>query len=268
MKYYLRCLHAETLKLRRTMALWVVLAAPLLVHALILALFLVDRNPSLPPPDWDLIRQNIFAMWTTFTLPLLVTLLAALLAGMEHSQNHWKHLFALPLSRRAVVAAKWTMGAALIGLSSLVLVLATPITLFILRQFTGSPYQFVVLQFLRPGINFELRDLSILVETCRIAAAGYAASLFVLSIQTWISLRWQSFIVPNLVGVLAVIFNLGMMIAAFETVLKFFPWSLPMAAFLTLTKEGNFQSAIALGALGGLALAVPGILSLARREVL
>ena len=267
MTHYLRALHAETLKLRRTLVFWIVLIAPLLVHALILASFLAQDLPVNKPLDWPIIRQNIFALWTTFTLPLVITLLVALLAGMEHSQNHWKHLYALPLPRRTVIAAKWSLGAALIGLSCLILVLITPISCFILRQFREFPYQFIVLQFLKPGIHFEFQNLAILAECVKLSAAAYAASLLLFSIQSWISLRWHSFIVPNLIGVMGVIFNLGMMISTLEAGLKYFPWSLPMAAFLTLSEGEPYQRSIFFGAFGGLVLAAFGIISLARREV-
>ncbi len=143
-----------------------------------------------------------------------------------------------------------------------------PVTFFILRQFKGFQYQFIVLQFLNPGINFQFQNLSILVECLKISAGIYAASLLLFSIQAWVSLRWQSFIIPNLLGVLGVIFNLGMMISVLEAGLKYFPWSLPMAAFLTLSEGEAYQSSILFGACGGLILALLGIFSQARREVL
>ena len=267
MKHYLHAFYAEVLKMRRTMAFWIILIAPLLVHALILASFLARDAPT-APPDWQTISENIFMLWATFTLPLLITLLMAMLAGMEHSQNQWKHLYALPIPRGAIIAAKWSLGAALIGLSSLLVILIMPATFFILRQFKGFQYQFIVLQFLNPGINFQFQNLSILVECLKISAGIYAASLLLFSIQAWVSLRWQSFIIPNLLGVLGVIFNLGMMISILEAGLKYFPWSLPMAAFLTLSEGEAYQSSILFGACGGLILALLGIFSQARREVL
>jgi len=43
-------------------------------------------------------------------------------SAVKHSQNNWKHLFALPIPRSMIYAAKQTAGLILVGISFLALV--------------------------------------------------------------------------------------------------------------------------------------------------
>src|SRR5687768_8102979 len=96
----LRALSAEALKLRGTLALWMCLIAPATVVALyVLQMTFMDygKRPALPPADaWMMFAQSVLVLWALLMLPLFVTLESALLAGLEHANQQWKHLLALP----------------------------------------------------------------------------------------------------------------------------------------------------------------------------
>ena len=94
-------LAAETLKMKRTLALSLTFLAPLLVVALNFVIYWQRGSTLAPQQDnvWIRLTQNNLVLWDLITLPLFVTLQTALLGGLEHTQKNWKHLFALPVAR-------------------------------------------------------------------------------------------------------------------------------------------------------------------------
>ncbi|MFN8596123.1 MAG: ABC transporter permease [Anaerolineae bacterium] len=120
-----RALSAETLKPKRTLALWMVLIAPLTVVALNLAMlwqrgadYLLSNSPG------ESLARNIMTFWALLMLPLYVTLETSLLGSVEHNNQQWKHLYALSLPRWSI-AAKWLISIALVAASTLVLWIGT-----------------------------------------------------------------------------------------------------------------------------------------------
>src|SRR5919202_5118550 len=103
----LRATRIEVFKLRRTLALWAAILVPLAVILMTTAMNLSRATGSQFDPDqpnsWDsLMLDLVLFLWCLVALPLFVALETALLAGLEHRENTWKHLFALPIQR-------WTM---------------------------------------------------------------------------------------------------------------------------------------------------------------
>ena len=120
-----RATRAELFKLRRTLALWAAFLCPLVVIAMTTAVIL-SRGPGRiggPSNDaWDgLTLSFVFFLWCLLGLPLFVALETALLAALEHRENAWKHLFALPIGRWSIYVATLLVAAALVALSSIVL---------------------------------------------------------------------------------------------------------------------------------------------------
>src|SRR5262245_13844118 len=135
----IRVLHAETLKLKRTLAFRMIFVAPLLVAAL---QFFVIWNQRRPGADFNLrgmISRASLSVWAVFMLPLLITLETALINGVEHGEKQWKHIFALPVSRHAVYTAKLLIAQALAAASTLILC-----ALILIVGLAGAP--------LRPGL--------------------------------------------------------------------------------------------------------------------
>ncbi|HET8782718.1 MAG TPA: ABC transporter permease, partial [Pyrinomonadaceae bacterium] len=92
----LRALHAELLKLKRTLAFRVIFVLPFLVATL--QFFIAWRTKRYPADFnlWQTLQTSSLQIWAVFMLPLLITLETALLNGIEHSDRQWKHIFALP----------------------------------------------------------------------------------------------------------------------------------------------------------------------------
>src|ERR1044072_1655685 len=106
----IRVLHAELLKLKRTLAFRVIFVLPILVA--LLQLFIVLKMKEF---------FKRFQIWAVFMTPLLITLETALLNGIEHGDKQWKHIFALPVPRSYVYFAKIIVAQALILISTFML---------------------------------------------------------------------------------------------------------------------------------------------------
>jgi ABC-2 type transport system permease protein len=135
-----RATRVEVLKLRRTLALWASLLVPLAVIAMTTAMNLSRATGTRFDPDqpnsWEsLMLDLVLFLWCLVGLPPFVSLETALLAGLEHRENTWKHLFALPIPRWTIYVPKLLVAFALVCFSSLVLAVGTGLEgLIILSQ--------------------------------------------------------------------------------------------------------------------------------------
>src|SRR5262245_25934891 len=112
----IRALSAEFLKMKRTLALLVALGLPMVVILMNLVIFLRTKNFEEGSSAWDFFVGNNIVIWGLLMLTLYITLETALLAGLEHNQQGWKHLAALPIPRTAVYAAKQIMAMGMVAL--------------------------------------------------------------------------------------------------------------------------------------------------------
>lgn len=249
----LRALHAERLKLRRTLALWLAPLAPLVIATLQLAIVLERESYYRQHPVADAWLQyggqTVF-LWAVFMLPLFVTLETALLANLEHGNHQWKHLSALPIGRGAIYAAKQVSGMAIIGLSMVAL------------------YAYIILgglalRFLMPGLGFEAPVPWL--PFLRYVALGYLASWLVISIQNWVGLRWQSFVVASAVGIAAVVVAVVLLQSDWG---PWYPWTMPALVVSRLEEGQDVGAQLLLGSLGGLLVGLLGGWEVTRRDVL
>ena len=98
----LAALKVEGLKLNRSLASVLAVAAPTLIAILVFFNMLRDDEPQ----AWTMWLQTSVGIWAFFMLPMSVTALTALVAHMEHGPRAWDHLRALPVRRWKIYAAK------------------------------------------------------------------------------------------------------------------------------------------------------------------
>lgn len=251
MSALVRALRAERIKLRHTLAAWMVPLAP----GVILLLSLVQLGfAHVPPPGptdpmaaWKHFCQGMFTLWLFLMLPLFITLQAALLAGLEHGHHQWKHLLALPVPRRTHFMAKLCMLMAMVAASTLLIAVATPLVGWVIMQLnpaqglTGSP----------PWAWLVSRALASIV------AAGALMAL-----QGWVALRWQSFTVAVSVGTAGMVS--GFLIGQSDRLGHWFPWSMPVQVFL---RDGvHLWFVLVAGLVAGVAIAGFALWDCSRRE--
>ena len=241
-----RAVHAEILKLKRTLAFRVIFALPFLVG--LLEFFIVWRTKKFPAGFnlWQTLPTNSFQVWAIFMLPLLITLETALLNGIEHSDKQWKHIFALPVPRHSIYLAKFIVAQALILISTAVLA--------VLIMIVGVAATYVRIELANAGpVPFGwIAKYTLLV---------WIAGWFIIAIHTWISMRWSGFPIALGAGIAGTFFAL---FAASASIGKYYPWLLPMNLFL----DGRFTAAIVLGAAGGIIGALLGCVEFVRRDVI
>ncbi len=247
----IRVLYAETLKLKRTLALLLVLIAPLAVAFLQFMAYLT-RRPMITEITGDLwirLTINDLVLWSLLMLPLFISLETALLSGLEHGSKTWKQIYAMPVPRWTIYAAKQIVAMGLIGASTLVLyvlIIATGLAL----RLIGAEYQF----------NFPVPVATMFAAT----AVTFLASWLILSLHLWISARWPSFVVALGVGIVAVTASIIMMNSDYA---DWYPWSLPGIAAMNLLQDKAMLTQLLVGLVGGIVVSVIGGWEVTRREV-
>ncbi len=249
--YLRRAVSAETLKLKRTLAVWMMLIAPSVVVALNFAValdrgtrFLVEAGSA-----WQAWAQNILVFWAVLMLPLFITLQTALLGNIDHSNQQWKHLYALPIPRWTITAAKLIVAASLIGASTLVL----------WGETIGAG---LLLRALKPEI--PLSGSAPAWELLQPTLLMFLIAWCIIAVHQFVALRWQSFTFAIGFGIAAAIINF--MIIQSDKWNKFFPWSWPGYAIF---KEGAdfLPTALVFGMAGGLIIGLIGTRIISRREM-
>jgi len=241
----LRALHSELLKLKRTLTFRVIFVLPFLVA--VLQFFIVWRTKKFGPNFnlWQTLGTSSFQVWAVFMMPLLITLVTALLNGIEHSDKQWKHLFALPIPRHSIYFAKLLVALVLILISTFVLGLLIAIVGLVATHLRSE------LTNSGPVPFFWI---------AKYVAMVWLASWFIIAIHTWISIRWAGFPIPLGAGIAGVFFAL---FAASASLGKYYPWLLPMNIFI----DGRLTAAIVLGVVGGILTSIVGCLEFVRRDV-
>lgn len=211
-----RALWAEQLKLRGTLALWMCGVAPALVVGVYVLQITFSKFPARlddvdGPKAWQALVQATLVLWAFLMLPLLVTLQAALLAGLEHQGQHWKHLLALAPPRRVHYLAKLLALLAMLALSHA-------------AMFALVPLGGAVLMATKPAFGLAGAPPWAMLATTLATILG--ATVLLAALHTWIAMRWRSFAVAVGVGMGATV--MGFLIGQSARFGPWYPWSLPV----------------------------------------
>jgi hypothetical protein len=241
----IRALHAEMLKLKRTLAIRLVFVAPLLVATLLFFILWERKNVGPQFNLWDMLPKIALSTWAVFMLPLLITLETALLNGIDHGEKNWKHIFALPIPRHAIYLAKFLVAQALTIASTLFL---TAVSILI------------GLAFMRIRPAMAAAGGPPIVSIFKQALLVWLAAWLIIAIHTWISIRWSGYTLALGAGVGGVFFAI---FATSARVGKYYPWLLPV----NVMSEERITAALWIGVVGGIAAALIGCLEFVRRDV-
>ncbi len=185
----------------------VVLGAPLLILMLQFINFRLRGSILLKnstSPWWELI-QEIGSFWGALVLPILVAIVAGMLSAVEHSSHAWKYILTMPMQRSTMYLAKLLLCCCLLLLSSLIVTIGV-VAIGSTLGFEGAiPWDRVGWVFIYPLL-------------------GCAA---IISIQVWLSTKFQNFSVPLAIGIVSIIASLFL---SQSEATHWFPWVYP---FLT-----------------------------------
>jgi hypothetical protein len=251
-----RVLHAEMLKMKRTIALKMVVLAPAVIVLPIL--FMASQAPFSMlhrngiANEWAMLERRILVPWVFLMMPLYITLEAALVAGLDHSENQWKSLLARPVPRWTLYVAKLMVVAAMTVASTLVLLGGILIDGAILPRVQSELI-----------FGFPVPWATIFREGAEVMGLAF----FALTIQHWVSLRWRSFSVAIGTGIVALV--MGFFAASVGQQLggwyQYFPWALPM--LVIGRRPQNIELALWISGAMGLVAAAAGCWDFCRREV-
>jgi hypothetical protein len=248
-----RALRAETLKMKRTLALWLTLLTPAaLVFLEVAGATQRQGQLSALPSDinrWSLLFEDLFDIWVFLVFPLFITLETALLGQLEYSNGTWKLVHTQPVPRWATLAAKQIWGLGLVALGMLALIGLTLIG--------GN-----LLDILMPELAIEppIPWKGIFSQV----SIALLASGIILAVHTWIALRSRSFVVASAVGITMTIAGLVLGGLAWT---EYFPWAMPGLALNNYYDGLNYSVYLVMGAAGWLILTVLANLELKRLEI-
>ncbi|WP_052948638.1 ABC transporter permease [Mesobacillus campisalis] len=149
--------------------------------------------------------QGSMSVYSWLIFPLIITVVLAMMARLEHSQNGWKQLLALPVSRGVVYGAKLLVGMTVISYSLILLYAG----LIVAAHFLGVdniPYLWM------------MKRLLVL----------FLASLAIIGILFYLSFQFAHVAVPMAVG--AGLAFPSMLVANSEKYWIFYPWDYPIVA--------------------------------------
>ena len=245
---------AERIKLRRSAAVRLALAAPGLLFVLEL-LTMFSRgyiNAADPARLWRDLLSFGWILWLGLFTPALIAFEAICLAGLEHGGRQWKQLFAMPVPRWGIFAVKMLACAALVGVSFAV--------------FAATSAGAVLLFGAARGLH--LSSSAPWLEMAVTAAKAYAASWLLIVIHTWLSARFPGFAVPAAIAFAAVLVGSLLLSANAQAFGWWYPWTLAIGAH----PEGLYEArhtlaSVLVGGGGGLLLAPLASWDLGRRGV-
>lgn len=211
MRDFLAVFSAELLKAKRSLLVKTSLAVPagLMMIEWIGAL---QRNTLGIQPGvnfWAAIAEHISRIWWFFLFPLTVTLQNALIGELDFRNGTWKVVCSQPKRRWQLIAAKQCL-AVLIAFFSLA-------CLFICLLLFGFS-----LSILKP--EFQVDAVIPLQELAWFFTAPFIIALFIIAVQTWISLNWGNFIVSCSSGITLTL--VALFLFDHESS-KYFPWDMP-----------------------------------------
>lgn len=234
-------LAAEAIKLKRSLALLVTAAAP--ATLCFFAAAALAMRPA--GTHWERFLDEGLAMWSFFMLPMSVTAVTMLLAQIEHAPRMWTHLLALPVARWRLFATK--------ALAALMLVVAMQTLVYAGLYAVG-----LTAEALSPGLLVGDRQWGDMATGMAMMVVG---ALPMLVIQLWAALRWRSFVLPLVIGILGTFLALVVTAAG---VRLYIPWL--MQIWATMWPKPPGLIAVPLGLVGGAALLAAMLADLGRRE--
>lgn len=167
----------------------------------------MDRTAEVEDVFRAFLYQGSIAVYSWLILPLIITIVLAMMARMEHSNNSWKQLLALPVEKEKVYLSKLLIGMGII-LYSLVLLYVGMVLAAYLLGLNEIPFLWMTERFM---IMF-------------LSSLGITGVIFYLSYQ------FSHFGVPMVMG--AGLAFPSMLVANSEKYWIFYPWDYPIVSSL------------------------------------
>ncbi|GIN86433.1 hypothetical protein J6TS2_28190 [Heyndrickxia sporothermodurans] len=183
----LRMIKADLLKMKRKWIWFLIVLGPLGVLLLQGVNYGLRYDYLVKPggDHWKDLLNNI-TLFIPITLGLGFTIVASMTANLEHQQNAWKQLLALPISKRTVYTAKFMLNSFLLFVSCFLLSVGTIILGIVLKFGLDIPYLQIVKMSFFPML----------------------AGIPILGLQVWLSTNLRNQALPLTIGIVGAIFSM------------------------------------------------------------
>ena len=242
----LKLLSVELLKIRRSLALLMMFAIPMMV-ATLNALILVRRHGAgaIRAEHWEFYWLGSSGLWCYFMLPLYIALITTLLNGHEHKHQTWRLMLTLPMTQLQLFLVKGLLAWLFVMGASAILALGATLGAGVLILFGAagqSAFDFAFMPFM---------------------AKLAVTSLPIIAIQHAVSWRVQNLVAPLALGAIA---TMGITQMGNSSSWIWYPWVYSLIA-INGGDSGNQQHALLLAAGVGTVLFAASAWFLSRREV-
>lgn len=189
-----RALGVESRKYRRTMALWLAILAPALIVLLNFCIFYFrgEHIVDVAAGDFAWRKYGMMNIQPSINLlfPLYIVLLAVWFFQIEHQSQTWKHLWVLPVRRSTQFLAKVLLFLGFVAGSLLIFLLLIYASGWVLMQ-------------VRPELGFD-NTVGVLM-IAKAVLYMLCASVGIIALQFWFSMRWKSLMAPLSIGMAGII---------------------------------------------------------------
>lgn len=253
MGYWWRCLRAEALKCKRTLALTLVVAVPLALGALNFLLLLGVSAPRDYATEygWLDFEHNTITFWAIIFSQATAILATALSAHQEHDAGLWRRLMCLPVPRGALYLAKLTTTLGLMAVAGLMV-------------WVGNLGYASLYAWLRPDGGLAAAPLDLWIMA-RPFVLIYGLGLFMVAIHFVASLNVRNFVVSVGAGLVVALAGAGL--HDYAVARQVVPWCLPTAVYLA-DSWGEMWATLAISGTGFVATAALGAWIFGQRDVL
>lgn len=207
-------LRSETLKTKRTAALYFTLIGAAVVPFMFLLNILSDGLPDEDKSSKDPLNAifNLSSeMMGLAILPLFVILVCTLLPQIEHKHNTWKQVLTSPQTKANVFIAKF------LNVHLLLLLFFVANHLFMWLVAAVAHFKIPELNVLHQPLNGNTIWLN--------AINSYATVLAVCTIQFWMGLRFKNFIIPVAIGLALWLTGTILVFEYHSSLVYYFPYS-------------------------------------------
>ena len=225
-------LRVEILKIRRSLALLMMLLCPLMVVLLSTGMLLkAGALAQGKAAAWQGFWLGNLALWCYFMLPLYIALITALLNGNEHKNHTWRLMLTLPVRSWQWYLAKVVLAWGLVCGANLCLLLLCAAVVMLLG-----------------GLGYSLNGAWAFPVYWGLLKISFAC-LPVVVIQHAVSWRFANIVLPLGLGIVA---TMGILQLGSSKYWVWFPWSYPLMATNGSDTAMQLQAvALALGVAGG-----------------
>lgn len=253
----LKSIQVELIKLKRSKIVIVFLTGPALVALLFFALQASGANLQV----WPVYLFVGFTAWATFMLPLTATIIATLMAQLEHGPKTWAHLFALPVPKWRLFAAKSIVALGLIAGMTLLTGALLVFGGWLAGQLDAAhklvdpaPLASLAGQFQTGdgGLLNDNLDAALLVKNWKAIMAQrllyiYLSAFLLIAVQLWAAFQFRNFLLPLALGVGGGFFAIFAQTSEYGI---YFPWLMPFNTLGFLPERVN--AALTYGLAGGI----------------